>query len=167
MPQEQPLHKNLFLIGMIAALGAIILVVNVFDNIRWLFIDYSGYDQAEGMIIVSETEYKAGLASHALHFNIWYRYTVNGIEYVSNRVHHGYTGSNSDGPGYAKGYVTKYPVGKQIVVFFDPDKPQYSVLEPEIRQYSAISLSIIMIALTCFFLVSSIFAYTRSRRTSG
>lgn len=56
-------------------------------------------------------------------YTIRYTYTANYIEYISAQVN--YTGKNRD----AYKVVEKYPVGKQVTVYYDSTKPQYAILE--------------------------------------
>jgi len=58
---------------------------------------------------------------------IHYRYTVNGTEYSSDRVSFGeYSSSNR---AHAQGIVSRYPAGKTVQVYYDPNDPEVAVLE--------------------------------------
>src|SRR5690606_32481451 len=60
---------------------------------------------------------------------VYYKYTVAGKEYQSkNRVHsdHLYTGSLTR----AEEVIARYPEGKKVEVFYDPQQPSVAVLEP-------------------------------------
>ncbi|HDS08103.1 MAG TPA: DUF3592 domain-containing protein [Bacteroides sp.] len=59
---------------------------------------------------------------------ICYNYQVDDQEYVSDRI--GVTGSySSSSPAKAYRITTKYPVDKEVTVYYDPNKPDQSVLE--------------------------------------
>ncbi|MBI2122008.1 MAG: DUF3592 domain-containing protein [Candidatus Sungbacteria bacterium] len=60
--------------------------------------------------------------------SIVYDYTVKGTVYSGSNVHFGQY-STSD-PSYGRGLVNRYPVGEQINVYYDPNDPSISVLEP-------------------------------------
>jgi len=56
-----------------------------------------------------------------------YRYSVDGNEYSSDKVSFGdYSSSNR---ARAQGIVDRYPVGKTVQVYYDPNTPETAVLE--------------------------------------
>jgi hypothetical protein len=64
-----------------------------------------------------------------------YEYTVPGQiltdqMFTGENIKIGITGSSASDKAYAERYLAKYPVGKTVPVFFDPSKPQDSILEP-------------------------------------
>ena len=115
---------------------------------EWLSVDPDTYETAEGTIMSSSVVYEA--AQGGWQFNIIYSYKVDGKYYESNRVHCGAKGSAST--DYAQKYVNNYPVGKQVLVYYDHQEPSKSVLEPNIRSYGFMYLIIILggCALLCF-----------------
>ena len=66
--------------------------------------------------------------------NVKYEYEVGRIKYSSNRIAYGYTREASE-------YIEKYRVGLNVPVYYNPDKPKMSVLEPA-RSNTAIGLTI-------------------------
>jgi len=60
-----------------------------------------------------------------------YRYTVDGKTYTSMRYAYG-MGSSSD-TGYARSVVADYPKGKEVTVYYDPDKPSEAVLHLKVH----------------------------------
>lgn len=58
-----------------------------------------------------------------------YRYEVNGREYLGDRVRLGVVVSATS-PGVARRLAAKYPVGREVTVYYDPQRPGESVLRP-------------------------------------
>ena len=56
-----------------------------------------------------------------------YDYWVNGQVYKGHRIHFGITPSPR--PGAAQAEVDRFPVGRQVTVFYNPEKPGEAVLE--------------------------------------
>jgi hypothetical protein len=61
--------------------------------------------------------------------SIVYAYRVNGREYCGDRLTVG-TVVSSSSPAISERTAAKYPVGKDVVVHYDPQKPGESVLHP-------------------------------------
>jgi len=55
-----------------------------------------------------------------------YKYPVNNRQYSCDRVSIGKS-------AYAEATVKKYPTGKAVTVYYNPDKPQEAVLEPGLK----------------------------------
>lgn len=73
-----------------------------------------------GKILNSERRGSSKSSAH----DIEYQYVVNGYTFVSDTVSYKASGSN-----YSRRTVRKYPVGKEVTVYYDPSNPRYSVLE--------------------------------------
>ncbi|MFC1857636.1 tetratricopeptide repeat protein [Thermodesulfobacteriota bacterium] len=81
-----------------------------------------------------------------------YGYSIAKKNYQGRRLHIGpYTGFGYLGP---KDVVRKYFKGKAVVVYYDPKKPDNSVLEPGIRRDN-----LILLLVGGFFTLLGIFAY--------
>lgn len=85
-----------------------------------------------------------------------YAYTVNGQEYRGRRLHFGVTESRRRAD--AEREANRYPVGMQVKVYYDPEKPQEAVLEQKsVSARLPLVLGIIFLVLTlCTCLVSLI-----------
>ena len=59
---------------------------------------------------------------------VGYRYRVDGRNYISSRIAFG-TGDSGGSAKWARKIVNKYPVGKNVTVYYNPQDPQYGVLE--------------------------------------
>jgi hypothetical protein len=90
----------------------------------------------EGQVISSEVEMHrdtSGTGRHrrsstTYHAEVLYEYTIKGVKYSSNRVSFGQHGSSN--PTHARQIVSRYPPSKNVKVYFNPNKPEISVLEP-------------------------------------
>jgi len=85
---------------------------------------------------------------------IEYRYEVDGQEHKSNRVAFGGDGSSSS-TSMAKKVTRRYPVGKTVDVYYDPDLPADSVLETGTSWSSYMVFGIGMAFLLIGFLVTA------------
>jgi hypothetical protein len=68
-----------------------------------------------------------------------YIYLVNGTQYQGGNIYFDDENSRSK-LSYTNQMVSKYPVGKQALVYYNPAEPQSSVLEPGISEIPWIPL---------------------------
>jgi hypothetical protein len=87
-------------------------------SIRW--------PAANGTIKSSSTE-RIGGKRVRYRINILYEYSVNGKIFTGTGVAFGL---GAAGAATAGGFVARYPVGKEVKVFYSPDHPEEAVLEP-------------------------------------
>lgn len=66
--------------------------------------------------------------------DISYDYLVNDRSYVNGAV--SFDGVTSSDPATARRILKRYPVGKQVTVYYNPAAPQEAVLEPGLRSGS-------------------------------
>jgi hypothetical protein len=60
--------------------------------------------------------------------DVRYSYTVNGTQYSSGQVSLGDSSTSSSGG--MEEIVRRYPLGSQVIVYYDPAKPGNALLEP-------------------------------------
>ncbi|MFA5261340.1 MAG: DUF3592 domain-containing protein [Candidatus Omnitrophota bacterium] len=60
--------------------------------------------------------------------DVQYEYTVDGVKYSSHKISFGEYRTNNS--GQAQATVDHYPPQAQVVVYYNPDKPEEAVLEP-------------------------------------
>jgi hypothetical protein len=86
----------------------------------------------QGLVKNSSVEYhsddKGGGTYHA---EVWYTFTVNGTTFSGNRVAFGDYGSSN--PSHAQSIVNRYPKGKLVAVYHNPEKPEVCVLESGVQ----------------------------------
>ena len=73
------------------------------------------------------TSDKSGNGGSLYSPNVKYKYTVIGKTYMNDLISFA---SKSGDLTYAKGIVEKYMPGKSVIVYFEPNDPQFSVLVP-------------------------------------
>lgn len=94
------------------------------------------WPQATGKIVASTVDRSTSTSgagrnrrtSTSYSAEIEYSYAVDGASFTGDRVAYGDYGSSNR--GHASGIVSRYPVGKQVAVYYMPDKPGESLLEP-------------------------------------
>ncbi len=72
--------------------------------------------------------------------DVRYRYLVDGKPYSGQKVSFGEVGSSSSGS--ARKIVNRYPVSREVPVFYNPEEPELSVLEPGTSWSSMLPLGI-------------------------
>lgn len=73
---------------------------------------------------------------------IVYRYEVNGEVYRSSFE---FPAGTNPMPEFAESYVRKYPVGAAVAVFYNPELPEQSTLEPGTRgDWMILALGVLM-----------------------
>ncbi len=112
-----------------------------------LLSNYIDYDQVEGEIVRSIEGTERGRYVSTRVAEITYMYEVNNKYYQSQVI------SFSHDMSRVEYYLDKYPVDKKIVIFYDKNAPEYSVLEPDNKDYTLILLppSVIAIFVTAYF----------------
>lgn len=132
------------------------MVMNALASKGWPSIE-------DGVITVSEfttnrdrddggTTYGASVA---------YDYTVNGTLHTGSNVHFGQYGTSD--PSYGRGIVNRYPVGKKVRVYYNPDDPSASVLEPG-AGWSSFMIAGIGALLTLIGFIGSFFQFKKYKR---
>ena len=114
--------------GAAMLIGGIVTVFRASRSQRWpmttgrvvssKILQESSTSTGNTMVTRSQYLYKPEVA---------FEYTVQGIKYLSNMVTFADFATNSS--VRADRIVSKYPEGKQVQVFYDPDDPQMAVLE--------------------------------------
>jgi hypothetical protein len=130
------------------------------DSLRWFFVDLKTYRQAAGQVLSSNIE--GGGVHGGWRFKIAYSYKVRNQEFVSNRVHFGYQAMPDR--SYAEKYVEKYPIGKQVMVFYEENNPENSVLEPQIKWNGLLDFYLILILLPIAVFGLAAYFYIKSNR---
>lgn len=95
---------------------------------------------------------------------IGFHYTVDGRKYAGSRIQFG-TGETGGSMKWAQKVVNKYPSGKKVNVYYNPQEPNYGVLEAGITWRSIIFLlsGILFFTVGVFCLK----AYLKNRRRAG
>ena len=107
------------------------VIVGVFD----VFCSYNIYRQTKaasfptttGQIASSEVESHSDSDGTTYGAAITFTYTVNNTLYNSDSWRFGAWSSSDD--DYAREVIARYPVGKKVTVYYDPNDPESAVLE--------------------------------------
>ena len=92
------------------------------------------------------------------YLDIVYRFEVNGISYQGSDIWHG-SDHTEMSEGYAESYAEIYPVDTKVKVYYDPDSPRVTVLEPgELKPQTffllAGSVLFVLFSIFCFYIES-------------
>lgn len=115
-----------------------VVAVRFTDIKGGLFADFIEYETTSGLIVSSVPKMK---------FHIEYVFEVKGEKYTNNKVNFG--PSKLRGLEEAKALVSKYPVGKQVVVYYQKGNPDFAVLQPMVNSNHAFFIG--LMAISCFF----------------
>lgn len=154
---NKPLNntESLRVAGFIMFCLAALLLCTRSKSIWGLLLPLSSFKTTSG--VITHSQLRQGIGRNAgWRFNIRYRYEVNRIVYFCNVVR--FDRKNGEYK-FSNSYVSKYPTGKRVIVYFLPQEPSFAVLEPEHKQQGLISL---VTTVTVFLL--SFFAILKSYR---
>lgn len=90
---------------------------------------------------------------------VGFQYQVDGRNYTSLRIAFG-TGDTGGSEKWARKIVNKYPAGKTVTVYYNPQDPQYGVLESGITWRSII----LLLAGVAFFIAGVLCVRAKLRR---
>ncbi len=140
--------RNKIFFGSIA--GVIIILCYIYSDWHGFkgryFTDLSRLASAEGIIVSSSTYTSKSKRTIYYHYNIEYEFNVNGRYYLSNEIT--FSGEYSPHEQETRGYIREYPIGKKVIVYYDPQDPSFSVLEPNIYFNAELNMFFLVIALS-------------------
>jgi hypothetical protein len=104
---------------------------------------YTGYratkwPHVQGRVVSAGVEKLEGGKRTTWRPNVTYEYAVNRTEYSSNTIKPTRVALTIDEP--ARKVVSRYSVGSRVTVYYDPDDPAQSLLEPEVPWESYVFL---------------------------
>ncbi len=121
-------------LGMVLFFGIFFLIgfVLFYFTYSWITngLESNNWQSVEGAIISSQ--FISGRTSENKPFysaEILYEYYIDNVKYLSNSITSGGQ-SSSNNPNYAQKIVRKYSEGDKINVYYNPQNPEQSVLEP-------------------------------------
>lgn len=116
------LSLTLCYVGLVLMLGSFHFLPEVIQSSRW--------PSAEGKIITSKKITRSSSPTLSTSYpKVEYTYSVDGVEYKANRFRLGVQDITDTRPEWVQGTLDKYPVDKEVKVFFNPRNPAKAVLE--------------------------------------
>ena len=85
-----------------------------------------------------ESSYIEGSINNMYEAKILYKYVVNGKEYMGNIITPGYGGSV--GANKARNLAYEFAEGKQVIIYYNPIKPEEALLIPGAVSYTHLTL---------------------------
>lgn len=122
----------------------------------------ASWPTADGKVTKSEvTRSTDAEGSDSYSPEVTYTYSVNNTGFSNDTIKFG---ENSYGSrNKANGIAAGYPIGKSVTVYYDPEKPERSVLEPGVSagSYIVIGIGVFFILLT--LIIASISFFVRAK----
>lgn len=120
-----------FFLGIMLIGFSVLMLATNWRDVKGLFVDINSWKASPG--IITQSYLRPGRNSKSvstLVAEVRYTYDVGGQRYNGDRICFNDTSSNQFTKGVAESYVHKYPVGKLVNVYYMPQEPDFSVLEP-------------------------------------
>jgi len=128
------------LIGLGIGLGGLYMIIYAFRSRNW--------STTKGTVHISEIrkwEAKPGGTQHQA--KVTYTYRVDGVHYESSQISH--SGNPSGIKWLASRIVNRYPVGKEVTVYYNPKNPEKAVLELHSFSWIGVLCTIIGTVIVC------------------
>jgi hypothetical protein len=159
-------NRNIFWIGIGIAsiLFFAISIILIYNN--WYEIKLNYFGDINSFLKIEGTIQDAGIALSNRKTSIYYypcvtySYNVNNVQYKSERI--SFEGVRFNENGLAKSYMRRFPIGGKVQVYYDPENPRISVLDPNGRNYYVIEF-IGVLSFLLFIVVFIVRRYFRSR----
>jgi len=141
-------NKNLVIVmlGMFAA-GILTMAVSAYEIMGSL--GTNNWPGTDGTITSSsvrkEVRRDSGKTVTTYYPSVQYRYRIDGRQHTSYRIAFGKKVGSVK--AIAQKVVDRYPSGKTVTVYYDPDDPQYAILE---KGFKWSSLIVFMVGLVFF-----------------
>jgi hypothetical protein len=142
---------------IISILGVVVVLTTLFDLYRALAC--RSWSTTQGVITMASAEIiSAYQQTRKLHSTknqtlFYYDYTVNGEKYLGARIFFGDTFLSLFSFAAAKSAITKYKEGQTVTVYYNPNNPANSVLEPGVKwqALAALVLGVLLIVIAPMF----------------
>ena len=135
------------LVGGGFALIGLMLAYRCVDDIRQDKASFS-WSTTPGEIV--SASYSRPTTKWGYRVSLEYQYEVGGQRYRSHRITR--TGGGYSSEETAREMLAKYTAGKQVTVYFPPNRPEASILEPQVKKsnYFGIALGVVAVVLGGF-----------------
>lgn len=160
-----PLSTWCFFISSVLLVTSLWMILSNWHDFKGaLLINHSSLAVVDGGVISSSITTSKWKNKTYYHYSIKYVYQVSGNTYYSDEVT--FNDNYSLKPEFAQGYVAKYPVGKKVIVYYDPLSPGFSVLEPQESGHVAIKLLFLIVTSSAFVLSGAFWLFRRRFRNT-
>ena len=134
------------LVGIVALIWGGIVLKNASASAAW--------SSVRGEVTESKVETKAERVKRNERWRtektywakVRYSYSVEGTPYTGGKVSFGEYGGKQE---HARQIVKRFPKGKAVDVYYDPEKPEMAVLEPGVTKSSYLFLGIGLVSTIC------------------
>jgi len=127
-----------------------------------------GFRMADGVIVSSKLEQHSDSEGTSYTPAVEYRYSVGRQEHVGRRINYSWVATSSQG---ARQAIAQYPAGQRVTVYYDPRRPEDSLLEPGLHSGQAFLALFLLpfniIMATCWLAVWQWFRGTAGRLPEG
>jgi hypothetical protein len=115
----------LALIGLVLTAWACYCYVSADASASWA--------KTEGQVVESRLHVGSGDETSETYWAIVvYEYSVDGVEYSSDRISFGLSRNSSGGEEETRSAVKRYPKGSTVTVYYDPEDPASATLERQV-----------------------------------
>lgn len=121
--------QAMFFMPILAVIGILLIIFWGIPTARNA-MESKDWPSTDGWITISDVSknYDSEDDGFTYGAKVMYSYTVNGMTYLGGTVAFGdYSSSDQT---HASDIVSRYPIGKNVKVYYDPKDPKTSVLEP-------------------------------------
>ena len=153
--------SSIFSMGifLLVGLGLTIWGWNILQNAR----ASETWPTADGMVTRSQVSHSTDAeGGDSYQPQVTYKYSANNSSYENNTIKFGENSYSSRRK--ADEIAANYPVGKSVIVYYDSEKPDRSVLEPGVSagSYIVIGIGVFFILITMVVTTISFFARNRA-----
>jgi len=111
-----------------------------------MLLPKSAYSCTTGIVVESDLKTVVSRGSSSQLYHVVYEYKVQGHWYCSDNVN--FWILRTDGSLAAQEFVlSKYPLNKQVLVYYQRSDPGFAVLDPKVLLTTKIGLSILLFVL--------------------
>jgi len=154
-------------LGLILSMGIFLLIGVLLTIWGWTILQNArasgSWPTADGIVTRSQVSHSTDAeGGDSYQPQVTYKYSANNTTYENNTIKFGENSYNSRRK--ADEIAGNYPVGKNVTIYYDPEKPDRSVLEPGVSagNYIVIGIGVFFILLTIIITPISFFIRNRA-----
>lgn len=128
MEHRQSSPIGLFIFALVFIVGGWLFYKNISESIVEEAEYSKTWPSVEGVISYSDLRTSISDGDRMYAVDLEYKYSVHGATYAGSRIS-ALDGSSSNASGVKKD-LQEYPIGKKVMVYYDPEIPSISLLKP-------------------------------------